>query len=599
MVNNDTDEMQWNLGEVIPDANEERLKTIAKRNLEIIQKFLTKYTPFLERQTLQPNEINQLLEEMEELTIEVGDLITYGHLAFAANTSLSINQLALHLALESNTKMEKLTKRFQHKINEFLVANPSFLKEQSLDIYRPYLDKELQKFKYQLDLQTEELLLEKDRHGIQALMELRDKWLNNQEFPVKIENKSQYISYGKIMGLLHDPHEKKREAAIDSLYTQIERDQEVYLTAFRSICNNSVWISKKRNFKDPIEQSLILNNVEREPIESLMETMEKKVDLYQRYLKLKAKQLKIPVLRGSDLFAPPKTDFPQKYPWKQAKQIILETYYACDQELGEIVQEMFDSHHIDALVRQGKTNGAFCHPWLKGKSAYVLQSYNGNLNDIYTLAHELGHAVHGYLILRTQKLLNSEPGAIVAETAAKFGELILTDYLLEHAKTKAEKINVLMEILDFNGYSMFWGSLRFWFEKSIYEAIERKEFLTGDIINEYYIVARDKSYGKAVEWPDKMEWEWAVTPHYYITDLRFYNYPYIFALIFVYNCFQEYKTNKTEFLPKFKAVLEAGGSKSLQEIASHLGFDITDPSFWEKGLQQYSKYTDEFESLIQ
>ena len=96
----------------------------------------------------------------------------------------------------------------------------------------------------------------------------------------------------------------------------------------------------------------------------------------------------------------------------------------------------------------------------------------------------------------------------------------------------------------------------------------------------------------------KMKWEWITTPHYYITDTRFYNYPYIFALIFVYNCFQEYKINKEKFLPKFKTILEAGGTMSPQEIAYFLGYDITDPAFWENGLQQYSRYTDEFAILI-
>ncbi|MFX0120638.1 MAG: M3 family metallopeptidase [Promethearchaeota archaeon] len=597
-MSQNSEEIKWNLGQVIPNATEEKLKSLAKNNEESIDLLSIKYDPFLDKDSLKANEIKQLLEDFEELLIDTHDLIIYGGLSFAANTSLKLNQIAMNFALNIKSKIKRLSIKFKLKINQILMSNSELLRDPILHEYKPYLEKELEKFRHQLNMNTEELIIEKDRFGISELVELRNKWLNSQEYSITIDDQIRQYSYGKIMGLFHDSNSQVREAAIKSLYSKVECDQEIYSTVFRSICNDWVLISKRRKYQDPIHHSLIIGNIDRQSIEDLMLIMEQNVSLYQRYLKLKAQQLKVPVLSGSDRFAPPRIQSPKKYSWSQTKEIILNTFNSCDQELGNLVQKMFDSQRIDASPRQGKTNGAFCNYWLRDKSSFVLLSYNGHLNDIYTLAHELGHAVHSYLILRKQKPLNVSSGPIVAEIASKFGELILTDYLLGYFKTKDEKIQVLTEILDFNGFSMFWGSLRFWFEKSVYEAIERNVFLDGDTINQYYVAARQKVYGDAMMFPEKMKWEWATTPHYYIPDLKFYNYPYIFALIFVYNCFQEYKRNKVQFMPKFKTVLEAGGSMSPQEIASYLGFKKIGSSFWKSGLQQYSKLTDEFESLI-
>lgn len=591
--------IQWNLDQIIPYATEEKLSSIAETLKEEIQNFSTKYTSFLDGDSLQSNEIFQLLEAIEELFLHVSDFVTYRILAFNANSSLPFNQKAFHLTHDIQTKVDLLFIRYQLKINQAINSDLDILKDPQLLEYKQYLKKEHQQFQHKLAVETEELLIEKDRYGVSALTELRGKWLNNQLFTVSIDGQMQQYSLGKMMGLLYEPNENIRDAVVTSLYTQIERDQEIYSTVFRSICSDWILTSKKRSYQNPMHQSLLAGNVDSQPIETLMQTMEQNVSLYQSYLRLKAKQLNISVLRGSDLFAPPKVESHLSYPWNQSKQLILDTFYSCDQEFGDIAHNMFNSHHIDASPRKGKAESAFCHPWSAGKSAFVLQSYTGKLNDIYTLAHELGHAVHAHLVLRKQKLLNTSTGPIVAEIASKFGELILTDYLLDQFTKKDEKIQALSVILDFNGYSMFWGSLRFWFEKSIYDAIERNIFLDGETINKYYLAAREKIYGDTVNWQEKMKWEWVITPHYYMPNYRFYNYPYIFALIFVYNCFQDYTVDKEEFLPKFKAILEAGGKMFPHEIALELGYDITSPTFWENGLQQYAQFTRSFKSLIE
>jgi oligoendopeptidase F len=227
---------------------------------------------------------------------------------------------------------------------------------------------------------------------------------------------------------------------------------------------------------------------------------------------------------------------------------------------------------------------------LAGKSAYILQSFNGRMGDVYTQAHELGHAVHAYLGSRAQKPSNYEIGSCIAETGSVFGELLLTERLLSKAKTKEEKQAILATVLDEFGMAAFQVSARVFFEQSMYDAIKRGEFLDGETAAKLWVAARDMIYGGSVDWLDVMKWEWTMKPHYYIANYRFYNYPYVYAQLFVFALYQVYKEQGRSFVPKLKRLLAAGSSRSPRELAAELGFDVTDEAFWEKGMKQAERF---------
>jgi oligoendopeptidase F len=251
---------------------------------------------------------------------------------------------------------------------------------------------------------------------------------------------------------------------------------------------------------------------------------------------------------------------------------------------------MYERRHIDGEVRKGKESGAFCASWLAGKSAYILQSFNGRMGDAYAQAHELGHAVHGYLVSRAQNPTNSDVGSCIAETGSIFGELLLTERLLSNAKTKQEKQAILTTVLDEFGMTAFQVSARVFFEQSMYEAIKQGQFLDGETIAKLWVAARDRIYGDAVEWLHVMKWEWTMKPHYYMANYRFYNYPYVFAQLFVFALYRLYKEQGESFIPKLKRLLAAGSSVSPRELGSELGFDITDEKFWDKGMRQAEEF---------
>ena len=269
-----------------------------------------------------------------------------------------------------------------------------------------------------------------------------------------------------------------------------------------------------------------------------------------------------------------------------------------DEDYAFAVKDMFARNHIDSSPRFGKQNGAFCSSWYNGKSAFILDNFNETLRDIYTLAHELGHATHDYYFERSQTILNGNIPMIVAETASIFGELLLTDLLLSQAKSDEEKKTIICRVLDGAGMTTFQVTARAWFEQDLYDTIKREEYLDYKTICNYWTTARDKIYGDTVEWFDEMEAEWTMKPHYYMANSRFYNYPYVYAQMFVYALYQKYLEEGEEFVPKFKKILSAGSSISPIAIGKIVNLDITDPDFWKLGMKQYEHFVKELEQIV-
>jgi oligoendopeptidase F len=326
-------------------------------------------------------------------------------------------------------------------------------------------------------------------------------------------------------------------------------------------------------------------------------------------LRLKAKILKLPKLSGHDIWAPIPDVLHTKFDFDAARALVTEAYRKFDEDFAFAVEDMFAKNHIDATPRLGKERGAMSLGWYKGRSAFVFCNFNGDLSDVYTLAHELGHSAHSYYCERNQTILNScdtwiaaidrlfSP-AIVAETASIFGELLLTDLLLSQSKSNQERKAVICNILDGAGYTVFQVTARAWFEESLYAAIKRGEFLDYKTVCRYWVEARDKMLGNTVEYLDETEAAWTATPHYYMPNFRFYNYPYVYAQLFVYALYQKYLEEGKEFVPKFKQALSAGCSISPVEISKIVGLDVTDAHFWELGLKQYEHFVEELEKIV-
>jgi len=585
----------WDLSELFSGMNDPRISQAISNVVVMANDFEKKYRGKI--LSLTPEGVFECLQEVEAFNQNFSNVSLYSSLVFAANMTLPEAQALNDKISKLEAKISKQLVFYRMELSALLKNTPKLINEPILVNYRHFLERVYRRVEHQLSEVEEQLIIEKDQFGVDAWAELQSKWLNTRIFEVTVAGEKKTLSYGEATGLLHHPDRATRESANRSIYELLGRDAEVFSAALRNICNDWVTISKRRKYLTPMEASLINNDTEQAIIDNLLVSIEKGTKNYQHYLKVKAKLMGLPVLGNHDLVAPLPGVSEFKYTFDQARDLIVRAYSRFDSDYAEAIKEMFAKQHIDAMPRFGKRNGAFCAKHYNGKSAYILQSFNGALSDVFTLAHELGHATHDWYMTRSQTLLNSSVPSVVAETASIFGELLLTDLLLAEAKTDAQRKAVLCLVLDEAGLTAFQVTARVWFEQALYNSVEQDEFLDYKTICNHWTWARDRIFGNAVEWFPEMEAEWTMKPHYYMANYRFYNYPYVYAQMFVYSLYERYLAEGKLFVPKLKKALSAGASLSPLEIAQTLQLNPKTPDFWKGGLNVFEGFIKNLEKL--
>ncbi len=579
------DEMKWDLSQLVenvdPTAIEKKLAFMVVEAEKIREAY---------RGKVSEKNLLSILRISDDFAIKFEEMNMYCRLIYSANSTDAVAKQLNDATRRASLKIGKALAFTDIEIGKLLTSKQSLIIEPMLAEYRHYLERALRKAPHLLSEIEETLIIAKDKTGVKSWEMLQNDWLSTRTFEIKIKGQTKVLSYGEIIGLYQSPDRDLRKRSNQIVYEGLGKDEVIWASSIRSVCEDHLQMCELRKYPTPMTQSLIANDVDQRTITSLMNTIMKNVGLYQKYLSLKAKLMGLEKLANYDLVAPLPHAPKMNYSWTEARKEVVSAYMGFDEEIGRWVNEMFEKHHIDSEVRKGKTSGAFCSSWLDGKSAYVLQSFNGGMKDVYALAHELGHAIHAYLYSREQNASNCEIGSCIAEIASTFGELLLTERLLSRSETKEEKLVVLTNILDEFGMVAFQVSARVFFEQNMYDAIAQGKFLDGETVSKLWVTARDKIYYGSVDWLDVMKWEWTMKPHYYIANYRFYNYPYVFAQLFVFALYRLYEEQDKSFVPKLKKLLAAGSSKSPHELAVELGFDITDVVFWEKGMRQAEEF---------
>jgi oligoendopeptidase F len=588
--------MVWDLKPLVPSTQLDRVKTEMDRCLGDAKRLASEYEGKIG--ALDPKGLLGFMKRLETHILDREGVLKYAYLRYSANaldpeakqlndlgrrTGMQIGQTLAFVDVESSRLVAK---------NPGLVGNPT-LKE-----YKHSLERILRAAPHYLSESEERLIIQKDRFGIDAWSQLQRDWLSTRSFEIKIDGNKKVMPYGEIIGLYEHPKRQVRKDAYRIVEGALGRDEMLWASALRTIIGDHLATCKTRKWPTPLTQSLIDNDVDEETIKALMSTVEKHATLYRRYLQLKGKLMKLPKLANYDIMAPLPNMPDRKFSWPEARRVVVDAYASFDAGIARIVDEMFEKRRIDAEVRKGKESGAYSSFWLKGKTAYVLLSFNGTLGDVYTCAHENGHSVHTTLMSQKRSPMNCDISYGLAETASIFGELLLTDKLMADAKTPAEKIEILAKVLDEFGMTVFQVSARYFFETALYDAFERGEYLDGDTIAKYWTQNRDRIYGNAIDWLDEMKWEWTFKLHYYIPRFRFYNWPYVFGQLFVFALYRLYKEQGKAFVPKYMQLLEAGSTLSPRDMIGKLGFDVTTPAFWALGMKQAEAFVSELESLV-
>lgn len=452
-----------------------------------------------------------------------------------------------------------------------------------------YLRRKRLTARYSLSEPEEKIINTLDVTGASALVKIYDKITNSFEYNVKVKGRSRIVTREQLTNLVKSSNAGTREAAYRSLLTKFNDNKGVLGEIYQNITLN--WRDEGieiRGYHSPISMRNIGNDIDDRTITSLLDTCKKNGRIFQKFFVQKAKMAGLKKLRRYDLYAPAAAKTREKnYSYDRAADLVLESLNRFSPKIHDWAKNVFVKHHIDSSIRAGKRDGAFCSTLSPKITPFVLVNYTGKARDVFTLAHELGHAVHSQAAGDRSILVQDAPLPL-AETASTFAELLLYDSMSEMI-TEDEKRIVLAEKIDDLYATIMRQSFFTLFEIEAHKQVARTT--TVEELSKTYLSNLEMQFGKSVSVSEDFAIEWSCIPHFYHTP--FYCYAYSFGNLLAISLFQRYKKEGNDFVPSYIEILAAGGSIKPEVLLAEYGFDIGSPRFWQDGFDHIrSKITE-------
>ena len=568
---------RWNLSELTQDPKspefQKQIKNLEKQAKKFEQ-IKSKLDP-----AMTSRQFTGILKRIESIAEDMSKIGGYASLLYSSDTQSDD-------ATSLMTRMSKLGSEISNKILFFdlwwktqideknarrLMANTGELAE--------YLSHKRLFAKYALSEPEERIINTLDVTGVSALVKLYDKITNAFEYKMKIGKKLKVMTREELTNYVRSTNPKIRETAYKTILTKYSQNKGVVGEIYQNIVLN--WRNEGieiRGYKSPISMRNIGNDVDDKTIDSLLLMCKKNSHVFQRFFLQKAKMLKMKKLRRYDLYAPAAANIKEKsYSYNKSVKLVFESFGAFSDVLEDYARKVFKEDHIDSAIRPGKRDGAFCSTLTPKITPFVLVNFTGKSRDLFTLAHELGHAVHSQTAQNRSILVQDAPLPL-AETASTFSELLLYDNLSGKISDNEKKI-MLSEKID----DLYATILRQSFF-TIFEVDAHKQIGDGTTIDELsktYMKNLEMQFGDSVSLSEDFGVEWSCIPHFYHTP--FYCYAYSFGNLLALSLFQRYKKEGKDFVPAYISILAAGGSKKPENLLSEYGFDIRSPKFWQEG----------------
>jgi len=455
-----------------------------------------------------------------------------------------------------------------------------------------------------LPLDEENLVTSLAEDGIHAWGRLYDRLSGTLECDVTVGNELKTMGIAEAAGLMQMPDDTSRENAWRAINAAWDTQLESCAAAINAIAGWRLEMCRKRSTRAGrtvhyLDAPLHRNRIEGKTLETVMQVASESAPLARRAARLQARaygkdrygpwdnRAPAPVVEGGD-------GNPMDY--AEAVDLIATAYGSVDPEMGDFVRMVAEKRWIEGTVGPRKRPGAYCTRFMKSRTPRVYMTYSGSASDVITLAHELGHAFHGW-VMRDLPLSQHQYGMSLAETASTLGETIVRDALLRRAETPASALGIVWEEAAALVTFILNIPTRFEFERRFYDARAERP-LQPEELNAMMEDAWEKWYGDSLSEPDPLFW--ANKLHFYISGLSFYNFPYLFGYLFSLGVYARRETLGDEFFPRYQALLRDTGRMTAEGLAAkHLDADLTAPDFWRDTLARMGERIDDFEKRLE
>jgi oligoendopeptidase F len=513
------------------------------------------------------------MQELVGIFELVGKAGSYASLRFSTDTADPARGALLQKVQEKGTAIETKLLFFglewaalDDDTAEKLLAAPG------LDFARHYLRMERRYRPHLLSEPEEKLVTEKSVTGRSAWSRL----FSEQVSAIEVDGAPLDVALSR---LLSADREVRRSTA-EQVTAALEPGLRTRAYIFNTLIHDKAVDDRLRDYPTWLSGRNLANEVSDESVQALVTAVKGRYDIPQRWYRLKAQMLGLPVLADYDRSAAVTTE-DERYGWEQSRDLVLDSFGSFSPEMERLARRFFDESWIDAPVRPGKRGGAFATSAVPSVHPYVMLNFTFKRRDVLTLAHELGHGLH-FALAADQGLLQQGTPLTVAETASVFGETIVFNRLLEQASTPESRLSLLSEAIEGAIATVFRQTAMNQFEDAVHTARRTEGELSVDRFNEAWVTSQREMFADSVEITDGYRMWWSYVPHFIGTPG--YVYAYAYGQLLALSVYRRYLDEGASFVPSYLEMLSAGGSMLPEDLGRIVGIDLTDPGFWSAGL---------------
>ncbi|MFD2613265.1 oligoendopeptidase F [Paenibacillus gansuensis] len=582
-------EHQWKLEDLFEsqEAWDKEYQTVKEQSKQIAE-FQGKLTD--------AGAVKQCFEMEDQLSLHTERLYVYANMRHHEDTAepkyQALSDKANKLSVEVNESLSFITPEILSLSDDKL---SSFIADPELAKFKKTLE-EMRRQKPHVLSKNEEALLAQAGTIAQAPGKIFNL-LNNADlkFP-KVKNEKgeeTELTHGSYIQFLESKNREVRKNAFEAVYATYSKQKNTLAATLSANVNKNVFYAKARKYPSVLEMSLFGDNIPKEVYTNLIDTIHEYLPLMHRYMNLRKKLLKVDELHMYDLFAPLVEEFDMDIPYEEAKKKVSESLKPLGGDYLKVLQEGFDNRWIDIYENEGKRSGAYS--WgAYGTHPYVLLNHNDNLNSMFTLTHEMGHALHSYYSDTTQDYRDAQYTIFLAEVASTLNEALLMDYLLKRTEDPKEKMYLLTYYADQFRTTVFRQTMFAEFEKIIHEKAEAGESLTPQELSKVYYDLNLQYYGDDMVVDKDIEMEWARIPHFYNS---FYVFKYATGFSAATSFSKQILEEGKPAVDRYLGFLKSGGSDYSINILKKAGVDMSSPQPVKDAMSVFKDLIEQMEQL--
>ena len=539
-----------------------------------------------------------VLNDMGELYRITEHLYSYAHMKLDEDTrdgnSQALSDKGLGLFVEVDEKTSYVVPEILTL--DLAVLEKYYEEKPELKLYKKYIENIMRKKEHVLSAREESILAQMGEvsnspHKIYSMLNDADL-----KFPTikDEEGKDVEVTHGNFIPLMESKDRDVRKRAFEALYGTYKGFKNTFAASLNGDLKKNIFNATVRNYKSSREASLDQNNVTLSVYDNLIHSIHNNLDSMYKYMEIRKWALGVEELHMYDLYTPIIKDVDLKIPYGEGVELVKKALTPLGDEYMVAVEEGFSSRWIDVYENRGKRSGAYSGGSYDSKP-FILLNYHDTLDNVFTVAHELGHSIHSYFTRKTQPFVYGDYSIFVAEVASTANESLLMDYMLKNIKDKNEKLYLLNHYLESFRTTVFRQTMFAEFEKMINEYLENGGALTADYLCETYKKINELYYGPNVVVDDEIAMEWARIPHFY------YNY-YVFQYATGYSAAvalsQLILEEVKPAVDRYINFLKSGSSDYPLNVLKAAGVDMTTEEPVNNAMKLFSKLVDEMDKLI-